>query len=63
MGKLNIANLEGISESLLIPLYFRARENEQHRPILTDPVAAEILRHTLTVYHVFSFVHSQPLVL
>ncbi len=42
-GKVRI-ELGGVQETLLIALWFRARENQRPNPVLLDPKASEIIR-------------------
>lgn len=43
MSKISVNELSGTPETLLIPLYCRARESQQPAPLLNDPKAAEIV--------------------
>lgn len=44
MSKVNARNLEGVAETLLLPLVFRAAESLRPDPLLRDPAAIEIVK-------------------
>ena len=41
---IEVADLRGVPESLLLPLYFRAVESRRSKPVIVDQSAAELIR-------------------
>lgn len=46
-------NLEGITETLLIPLWARAREFQEEKPIIKDEMAREMMEHIDYNFQIF----------
>jgi O-methyltransferase involved in polyketide biosynthesis len=44
MNATNVLGLEGVSETLLIPLFTRAQEGQRSDALLKDPIAVELIR-------------------
>ena len=42
--RIKVADLRGVQESLLLPLYFRAVESRRSKPVIVDQSAAELIR-------------------
>ncbi len=42
--RIKVADLRGVQESRLLPLYFRAVESRRSKPVIVDQSAAELIR-------------------